>query len=127
MDDGLIFKEECFTIVGLCMKIHRTLGKGFREAVYKDALEIELQKANIMYEREKKFKIEYEGAVLRHSFDADFLIYKSIIVEIKAASMLHADAFRQTLNYLKSAHIQLAVLINFGTDKLQFQRIICTS
>ena len=127
MDEKLIFKDECFVIVGLCMKIHRTLGKGFREAVYKDALEIELQKAKVPYDREKKFKIEYGDVILRHTFDADFLVYNSIILEIKAASMIHADAFRQTLNYLKSAHIELALLINFGTDKLLFQRIICTT
>ena len=52
----LIFRDECFIIVGLCMKVHRTLGKGFKEAVYKDALEIELQKAKIPYEREKKLR-----------------------------------------------------------------------
>ena len=122
----LIFRDECFIIVGLCMKLHNTLGKGFKEAVYKDALEIELQKAKIPYEREKKFKIGYDDHILRHTFDADFLVYKSIILEIKSASMIHVDAFRQTLNYLKSSRIQLAVLINFGTDKLLFQRIICT-
>jgi GxxExxY protein len=127
MEEELLFKDECYIIVGLCMKIHRTFGKGFKEAVYKDALEIELQKAKIPYEREKKFKIAYEDVILRHAFDADFLVYKSIILEIKSASIIHADAFRQTLNYLKSSHIQLALLINFGTDKLLFQRIICTS
>ncbi len=127
MKDELLLKEECFNIIGLCMKIHRTLGKGFKEAVYKDALEVELQKAKILYEREKKFKIGYEDAILRHTFDADFLVYKSIILEIKSASVIHADAFRQTLNYLRSSHIQLALLINFGTDKLLFQRIICTT
>ena len=126
MVDELLFKDECFTIVGLCMKVHRTLGKGFKEAVYKDALEIEFQKSKIPYEREKKFKIGYENIVLAHTFDADFLVYNSVILEVKAASMIHADACRQTLNYLKSSHIQLALLVNFGTDKLLFQRIICT-
>jgi GxxExxY protein len=126
MGEELLFKDECFVIVGLCMKIHRMLGKGFKEAVYADALEIELQKAHIPHEREKKFKIEYEGQILRHSFNADFLVYRSIIVEVKAAAFVHSDALRQTVNYLKSSHIQLALLINFGTDKLLFQRVICT-
>lgn len=126
MERELLFKDECFTIVGLCMKIHRQLGMGFKEAVYKDALEIELLNAGIPYDREKKFKVGYENMILRHSFEADFLVYKSVILEIKAASSIHADAFRQTLNYLKSSQIQLGILINFGTSKLQFQRIICT-
>ena len=126
MSQDLLYKDECFIIIGLCMKIHRKLGMGFKEAVYKDALEIELQNANIPYDREKTFKVEYEDVVLRHTFDADFFVYKSIILEIKASSLIHADAFRQTLNYLKSSQIQLGILINFGTTKLQFQRIICT-
>ena len=108
------------------MKVHRILGKGFKEAVYKDALEIEFQRSRVPYEREKKFKIGYQDVILRHTFDADFLVYESLILEVKAASMIHADACHQTLNYLKSSHIQLALLVNFGTDKLLFQRIICT-
>jgi GxxExxY protein len=61
MENQLLFKDECFKIIGLCMKIHRKLGKGFKEIVYKDALEIELHKAFIPYNREKKFKLEYKG------------------------------------------------------------------
>ena len=126
MDKELLFKDECFIVVGLCMKVHRQLGKGFKEAVYKDALEIEFKNAGISYDREKKFKVEYEDLILAHRFDADFLVYKSIILEIKAASSIHTDAFRQTLNYLKSSQVKLGIIINFGTSRLQFQRIICT-
>lgn len=125
MKEGLIYRDECFKIVGLCMKIHRLLGKGFKEIVYKDALEIEFQKAGIPYCREKKFKIEYESEVLKHSFDADFLVFDGIILEIKACPLLFAESFKQTLNYLKVAKIRLGILINFGTDKLEFQRIVC--
>jgi GxxExxY protein len=64
--------------------------------------------------------------ILHHTFDADFLVFKSIIVEVKATSLLQADSFRQTLNYLKSSRIKLALLINFGADRLVFQRIICS-
>ena len=124
--ENLIFKNECYLIVGICMKIHRLLGRGFKETVYKDALEIELRKAQIPFEKERKFRIEYEGEVLRHTFDADFVVFESIIVEVKAAAATPSDAFRQTLNYLKSSSLKLAILINFGTDKLTFQRIVCT-
>ena len=69
----LIFKEECYKIVGSCMKIHTKLGKGFKEIVYKDALEIEFKKdKNVLYEREKAFNISYEKVVLPHRFNADF-------------------------------------------------------
>jgi GxxExxY protein len=123
--DDLLFKEECYKIIGLCMKIHSTLGKGFKEIVYKNALELEFQKNSISYEREKSFKIEYNGSVLSRRFDADFFVFNKIILEIKAATCLHPDNFTQSLNYLKVSGIKLALLINFGEDRLKFRRIIC--
>ena len=108
------------------MKIHSIFGKGFREVVYKDAMEIEFQKKAVPYEREKKFTIGYEGIILPHRFDADFLVYDSIILEVKAAWMIHPDNFKQTLNYLRVSQAKLGVLINFGEDKLRFKRVVCS-
>lgn len=124
--EDLLFKEECYKIIGLSMKVHTKLGKGFKEVVYKDALEVEFRNNQILYEREKPFKIQYEDIILPHRFDADFLVYNSIILEIKAAWIIHPGNFRQTLNYLKASQIKLGILINFGEDKLKFQRIVCT-
>ena len=61
MVEDLVFKDECYRIVGLCMKVHSKLGKGFKEIVYKDALEIEFIRNEIPYQREKPFKIQYEN------------------------------------------------------------------
>lgn len=108
------------------MKVHSKLGIGFKEVVYKDALAVELLAAKIAFEREKSFSILYGGIKLKHTFIADFLIFKSIVLEIKAATFTHPDAFTQTLNYLQASNIQLGILINFGTPKLEFHRIICT-
>ena len=127
MGSGLLYKEECFNIVGLCMKIHSILGPGFKEVVYKDALEIELNNNKILHQREKSFSIIYKEAILKHRFSADFVINNSIILEIKAASNIHYEYFRQTLNYLKVSEIKLGILINFGASKLEFQRIIYTN
>ena len=124
--EDLLFKEECYRIIGLSMKIHTKLGKGFKEIVYKDALEIEFKKNVILYEREKPFKIQYEDEILKHRFDADFFVFGSIILEIKAARQFHTDNFKQTLNYLKASQVKLGILINFGEDKLNFKRVICT-
>jgi GxxExxY protein len=126
MIQDLLFKEECFQIVGLSMKVHSKLGRGFKEVVYKDALEIEFINNKISYEREKPFKIEYENEILRHRFDADFFVFNSIILEIKAAQQFHSDNFKQTLNYLKASQVKLGILINFGEAKLNFKRVICT-
>ena len=124
--DDLLFKEECFKIIGLSMKVHTKLGKGFKEVVYKDALEIEFKKNTILYEREKPFNIQYDDVILKHRFDADFFVFDSVILEIKAARLFHYDNFRQTLNYLKASQVKLGILINFGEDKLNFKRIVCT-
>jgi len=126
MTTALIFKEECYQLIGLCMKVHSKLGRGFKEIVYKDALALELKAAGIVYEREKSFSILYENVLLKHTFDADFLVFASIVIEVKATSFTHPDAFSQTLNYLKASNIQLGILVNFGTQKLEFHRIICT-
>ena len=108
------------------MKVHSTLGKGFKEVVYKDALEIEFRKNSIPYQREKSFTITYDETVLRHTFDSDFFVYDSIILEIKAVYQFHTDNFKQTLNYLKASQVKLGILINFGEDQLKFKRIVCS-
>lgn len=126
MVNELLYKEECFQIVGLSMKVHNILGKGFKEIVYKDALEIELKRNNIVHKREAPFYILYEDHILAHEFVADFFVFDSVIVEEKSTSIIHADTFRQTLNYLKASEIKLGIIINFGCDRLQFKRIVCS-
>jgi GxxExxY protein len=122
----LILKDECYEIVGICMKVHSKLGKGFKEIVYKDALEIELKAAGIPYEREKEFKVRYEGEYLPRKFRVDFWIYNAFILEAKASTLIHIDVFRDILNYLKTAGVQLGLLVNFGSERLFFKRIVCT-
>ena len=126
MIQDLLFKEECYQIIGSSMRVHSKPGKGFKEVVYKDALEVEFINNKILYEREKPFNINYENVIPKHRFDADFLVFNSIILEIKAAHQFHFENFRQTLNYLKASQVKLGILINFGEDKLKFKRIICT-
>lgn len=108
------------------MKVHSRLGMGFKEVVYKDALEIEFLRNRIPYKREKAFKIQYEDVLLRHEFNADFFVYDSIILEIKATSTMRPENFRQTLNYIKASDVKLGILVNFGQGRLSFQRVVCT-
>jgi GxxExxY protein len=122
----LLFKEECYQIIGICMKIHSILGKGFKEVVYKDAMEVEFKKVNMRYKREQRFNIQYTDVTLAHKFDADFFVFDSIILEVKAVCELRTDNFKQTLNYLKASEVKLGILINFGEDKLKFRRVICS-
>lgn len=120
----LLYKDESYTIVGKCMEIHRLLGFGFKEAVYKDALELEFQAAGIDYQREKRFEVLYKGVVLRHHYIADFVVFDSIILEIKATAAIHDVFTFQTVNYLKASGLRLGIIINFGEKSLRSQRVI---
>ena len=120
----LVFKDEAFKIIGICMEIHRILGKGFHEVVYKDAMEYEFKQKNLNYSREEKFKIHYKDIVLPRSYNADFVYDGKIILEVKAKPNVIDAHFKQTLNYLAAAKIKLALIINFGEDSLKFKRIV---
>lgn len=125
-NEELLFKEECYKIIGLCMKVHRTLSRAYKEIIYKDALEIEFKRNNIPYEREKRFDVYYDGIKLKRKFIADFVVFGTIILEIKAMSVLNDDSICQTLNYIKIAGFRLGLLITFGAPCLLFKRVICS-
>jgi GxxExxY protein len=120
----IILKEESYRIVGICMEVHRELGMGFKEAVYKEALGIEFREKNIFYEREKLFTIEYKGKLLQHKYRADFIVFNQLILEIKATSYIVDSFVAQTINYLKASGLQLGLIINFGQKSLNYKRIV---
>ena len=121
----IIYKEESYKIVGAAFDVYNKLGHGFLEAVYQEALEIEFQRRNIPYEREKELKIIYDGVELKQTYKADFVCYEKIIVELKAVSELD-DAHRsQVYNYLHATGYKLGLLYNFGcSDELEKERIV---
>src|SRR5277367_5556464 len=86
-------------LIGLAMKVHRTLGCGFLESIYCNALEIELRNSGIAFEREKRFHIHYEGIEIGY-FDADFLVDNRLVVEAKAVNALAVSHSVQLVNYL---------------------------
>ena len=121
----ITFKEESFKIIGAAFKVYNTLGHGFLEAVYQEALEIEFQRQGIPYEREKELKITYDGVELKQSYRADFVCYGKIIVELKALSTLEDTHRSQVHNYLHATGYKLGLLLNFGCSKeLERERIV---
>lgn len=120
----ILYKDEAYAIIGCCMEVHRILGKGFNEIVYKDALEIEFKLNNISYEREKEFDLTYKGFRLPRKYNADFVVYNKIILEAKAIESLSNSNIKQTLNYLAASKFKLGLLVNFGEDSLKYKRII---
>ena len=120
----LYLKKEAYSIIGICMEVHKILGKGHSEKVYGDALEYEFRKNNIPYSRESKFNIEYKEIVVPTYYFADFLVFDEIILEIKAIQELSKSEIKQTLNYLAASKNKLGILVNFGEDSLKYKRII---
>ncbi|MCH8048331.1 MAG: GxxExxY protein [Planctomycetes bacterium] len=115
---------QTFAIIGACMAVHSELGPGFLEAVYQEALAIELEERNVPFEREKHLPIFYRGRQLKTHYQADFVCYASVIVELKALSSLEGVHQAQVINYLKASVIERGLLLNFGTAKLEYQRLI---
>jgi GxxExxY protein len=120
----LIYKDEAFQIIGICMEVHRFLGGGFLEIVYKDALEYEFRKRGFYYEREKQFDIKYKEIVLPHKYYADFTIFNKIILEVKAVDGIPDEYIKQTINYLAVSNYKLGLIVNFGRDKLLYKRVV---
>ena len=118
-------QDESYAINGAALQVYKTLGPGFLEAVYQEALKIEFQKRGIPFEREKELTIKYDGKELKQKYKADFVCYDSIIVELKAVANLD-DAHRcQVYNYLKATGYKFGILYNFGhADGLEWERKI---
>jgi GxxExxY protein len=116
--------EETYAIIGAAMAVHKELGHGFLEAVYQEALAMELAAQGVPLEREHAIPVHYRGQVLTTSYRADFICFGHIIVEIKALQELSGTEEAQILNYLKATQLSKGLLINFGAPSLQYRRFI---
>ncbi|TFF33303.1 GxxExxY protein [Mucilaginibacter psychrotolerans] len=120
----ILFKEESYKIIGACFEVHKALGHGFKEVVYKDALEIEFARIGYFYQREKLYDIYYRDQKLKHCFAADFVVLDNIILEVKAADYIGEPYLKQTLNYLKASGLRLGLVLNFGAPSFEYQRVV---
>lgn len=118
------YSAETEKIIGICMKIHNTLGCGFLESIYQEVLEIEFKINNVDFDKEKELFINYNGYQLKKTFKSDFVCFNKIIIELKAVDNLSKEHYSQVLNYLKAANFKIGLLINFGSSSLQFKRVI---
>ena len=118
-------KEETDLIIKTAIDIHKLLGAGFLEIVYKDAFEYEFRSKEIIYEREKEYLIHYKNTILPHKFYADFVVLDKVIVEIKAKEGgIAEEDYAQAINYLKCSGCKVGLILNFGKLKLEIKRVI---
>lgn len=120
----LLLKEEVYRIVGAAMEVSTELGAGFLEAVYQEALGIELRSRAIPFVAQPTVKIVYKGHILVKDYIPDFVCYDQIIVELKALKALTTIEQAQLLNYLKATGKPVGLLLNFGTPKLEWKRMV---
>jgi GxxExxY protein len=122
---NLLLKEEVYAIVGYCIEVWKTLGYGFSEVVYKDAMEVEFLTDNLPYIRENELPVRYKGRMLRHKFKTDFILFDNIIVEVKSGDEgINNAVVSQTLNYLKVSGRRVGLIVNFGKSKMEYKRFI---
>lgn len=122
--DSLQRDEQTYAIIGAAMAVHRELGHGFLEAVYQEALAIELHRRQIPFQREVYIPVHYDGVELTTHCQADFVCFDSVIVELKALQNLSGTEEAQVINYLKASNRQRALLLNFGSRSLQHKRLV---
>lgn len=125
MVDKLIDKDEVYEIVGACFEVYNTLGHGYLEAVYQEALALEFEARGVPFVKEKEIDIQYKGRVLAKRYVADFICFNRVIVETKAVSTLLPEHQAQALNYLRATGLKVAVLVNFGSSQgIQWKRLV---
>lgn len=121
----LPLKEETDLLIGLAIEVHKTLGPGFLEIVYKDALEFELNMHDYLFYREKEYDVPYKQIILNHKFYADFVVFDKVIVEIKAKQGgIANEDLAQAINYCKVSGCKVGLILNFATSKLQIKRVV---
>ena len=118
MDDQnggkILFRKECYAIQGAIYEVYRMLGRGFLEAVYQEALEIELHRREIPFVAQQEMRVLYKGEQLKHRYIADLVCYDCVLLELKAVEKLVPAFEAQVLNYLNISQIRVGLLVNFG-------------
>jgi GxxExxY protein len=110
-------------IIGCAFQVGNTLGVGFLERVYENALVHELGKTGLRVEQQKPLQVWYDGIVVGN-YEADLLVEEAVIVELKAVTALDSRHFAQCMNYLKATRLTLGLIINFGNPKVEVKRVV---
>lgn len=124
MDELTQKDPRTYAVIGAAMEVHNELGPGFLEAVYQEALEIELDSREIPHHAQPVVKIFYKDRPLKKYYIPDFICFGDIVVEIKAEKALTNVDKSQVINTLKSTKHHTGLLINFGEPSLVYRRYV---
>lgn len=119
----IIYKELSYKVNGLAMKVHSTLGPGFLEKVYENALIVLFRKEKIKAVQQTPIEVKFENEIVGNYY-ADVLVEDKIILELKTIEKITDIHRAQALNYLKATGLKLAIILNFGTKSLEYERLV---
>ncbi len=123
MNKEILYKELSYKIIGLAMEAHNKLGYGFLEKVYENALMVLFRREGIKAEQQKPITVYFESEIVGEYY-ADILVEDKTILELKSAGKIIDAHKAQAINYLKATTLRLAILLNFGKEKLEYERIV---
>lgn len=121
----LIHEKETYEILGACFEVYKVKGCGFLEAVYQECLEIEFGLRGVPAEALVPLPLTYKGRPLQKHYEADFICYDTVLVELKAVSVLTDEHRAQVQNYLHATGLKVGLLVNFGHyPKVEHERFV---
>ena len=123
MEERILYKDLSYKIVGLAIQVRKELGFRFLEKVYENALMILLEENRIEAKQQFPIKVSFHGRIVG-DYIADVLVENQIILELKVQDKIINAHKAQTLNYLRATNLRLAILLNFGKDSLEHERLI---
>ncbi|MDA0920119.1 MAG: GxxExxY protein [Planctomycetota bacterium] len=121
----IIYRDECYKVMGACFEVYKENGCGFVEPVYQECLALELAAQGIPFREQVELNLNYKGQPLIQAFKPDFICFEKIILEIKSVSAINDKHRAQVQNYLKATEFKLGLLVNFGHyPKVEWERIV---
>ncbi|HMO50785.1 MAG TPA: GxxExxY protein [Kiritimatiellia bacterium] len=119
----LLYKQECFNVVGVAMEVMNNLGHGYNEKPYENAMVVEFKIRNIPFVQQPQFPLQYKGVTIGN-FIPDLIAYSQIIIDTKTIKNITDHERGQMLNYLRATQYRVGLIINFFNPKLEWERIV---
>lgn len=120
---SLRFEDETYRIRGAVFEVYRAMGAGFLEAVYQECLALEFAASGIPFVAQAPLPLAYKGVSLRQSYQADFVCFDAIVLELKSVRAIAPEHRAQVINYLRATGLPLGLLINFqATPSVEIER-----
>jgi len=119
----IIHKDLAYQIVGIAMQVHKELGHGFLEKVFENAMSVLFRKNGLPVQQQHPIAVTYYGEIIG-DYIADFLVDGKVIVELKSVDSIRDVHRAQAINYLRATGIELAIILNFGKEKLEYERLV---